>query len=100
MQEEGNSMDETNQAFKEYMEEFKKLSIQEKRDEIMKAIKELIVIFQGFANMDNINLEFLKSKEILDIDKSDTEDDFLEAELVYIENAKNIIGQYLDKKNI
>lgn len=93
-------MDETNQAFKEYMEEFKKLSIQEKRDEIMKAIKELIAIFQSFANMDNINLEFLKSKEILDIDKSDTEDDFLEAELVYIENAKNIIGQYLDKKNI
>ena len=93
-------MDETNQAFKEYMEEFKKLSIQEKRDEIMKAIKELIAIFQSFANMDNINLEFLKSKEILDIDKSDTEDDCLEAELVYIENAKNIIGQYLDKKNI
>lgn len=93
-------MDETKEAFNEYMEEFKKISIQEKRDEIMKAIKELIVIFQGFANMDNINLEFLKSKEILDIDKSDTEDDFLEAELVYIENAKNIIGQYLDKKNI
>lgn len=93
-------MDETKEAFNEYMEEFKKISIQEKRDEIIKAIKELIVIFQGFANMDNINLEFLKSKEILDIDKSDTEDDFLEAELVYIENAKNIIGQYLDKKNI
>ena len=93
-------MEEKQEIFNSYMEEFKKLSIQEKRDEIMKAIKELIAIFQSFANMDNINLEFLKSKEILDIDKSDTEDDFLEAELVYIENAKNIIGQYLDKKNI
>lgn len=91
-------MDELNQAFNEYVLEFKKLNTLEKRDEVLKSIKELIAIFEKLAEVDNISLEYLKNKEILDIKSSDTEDDFLEAEIVYIENAKNLIGQYLDKK--
>lgn len=91
-------MDELNQAFNEYVLEFKKLNTLEKRDEVLKSIKELIAIFEKLAEVDNISLEYLKNNEILDIKSSDTEDDFLEAEIVYIENAKNLIGQYLDKK--
>lgn len=91
-------MNELNEAFNEYVEEFKKLTLKEKREEVLSSIKELIAVFETFAKVDNISLEYLKNNEILDIKKSDTEDDFLEAELVYIENAKNLIGQYLDKK--
>lgn len=91
-------MEETNIAFNEYIDEFKKMSIIEKREEVLKSIKELIAVIEKFSEIDNVPLEFLKSREILDIEQSNTEDDFLEAEIVYIENAKNIIGQYLDKK--
>ncbi len=91
-------MSEINETFNDYILEFKKLTTIEKREEILNSIKELIVIFEQMAKMDNISLSYLKSQEILDIKKSNTEDDYLEALLVYLENAKNLIGQYLDKK--
>ena len=90
-------MDELNNTFVEYMREFKTLTIEQKRNEILKSIKELIAIFESLAEADKIPIEYIKSKEILDIESSNTEHDFLEAEVVYIENAKSIIGQYLDK---
>ena len=85
-------MEETNIAFNEYIDEFKKMSIIEKREEVLKSIKELIAFIEKFSEIDNIPLEFLKSREILDIEQSNTEDDFLEAEIVYIENAKILLG--------
>lgn len=78
---------------------FKKLDIIQKRSEVLNSIKELIAAIEKFAEIDQVSLTFLKSKEVLDINKSDTEDDFLDAEIVYIENAKNLIGQYLDQTN-
>lgn len=91
-------MSDINETFNDYILEFKKLTTIEKREEILNSIKELIVIFEQMAKMDNISLSYLKSQEILDIKKSNTEDDYLEALIVYLENAKNLIGQYLDKK--
>ncbi len=97
---EGNgNMEEVNQAFNEYMEAYKKLNIPEKREEIINSTKELIAVFEQLADQEQIPLKFLRSREINDLDGEHTsEDDFLEAELVYLEVAKNIIGQYLDQK--
>ncbi len=92
-------MEELNQAFKDYIEAYKELDIPAKRKEIIDATKELIVVFEQLAAKDQIPLEYLRSREINDINGAETtEDDFLEAELVYLEVAKNMIGQYLDKK--
>lgn len=91
-------MEELNRAFNEYINEFKNLTTKEKRNEVLNSIKEMIVIFEKLAEIDNIKLEYLKTNEILEYQKSENEDEFLEAELIYIENAKNLIGQYLDKK--
>ena len=91
-------MEELNRAFNEYINEFKNLTTIEKRNEVLNSIKEMIVIFEKLAEIDNIKLEYLKTNEILEYQKSENEDEFLEAELIYIENAKNLIGQYLDKK--
>ena len=92
-------MEELNKLFEEYMENVKKLPTNKKRIEVINSIKELIAIFEGLATIDNISLEYLKNREINDLNKEQvTEDDFLEAELVYIEIAKNIIGQYLIQK--
>ena len=94
-------MDELNIAFNKYIEEYKKLTVLEKREELIKSIKELIAGFEKIASVDNIELHYLRNREINDL-KGDSvsEDDFLEGTLVYIEVAKNIIGEYLGKKGI
>ena len=76
-----------------YIEEFKKQDISTKRKEIIESIKELMALIDALSIEDGIEFQFLKSKEINEFDK--TEDDFLEAIIVYIENLKNSISQYL-----
>ena len=51
------------------------------------------------SNNEGLNVDYLKSREILDIKQDEiTEDDFIEACLVYLENSKNIIGKLLENK--
>ena len=99
MEEKEGNMNELKEAFSEYLNEFKTLSISEKRTEIINSINEISALMNMYAEKEGKELEFLKSKEILDLnDGTESEDDFLEAVLVYIENAKNLMGQYLDDK--
>lgn len=92
-------MEELNLAFNNYIEEVKKLDTVEKRTELINSIKELIAVFESLANEEKIEINYLKSKEILDLNNSFvSEDDFIEAALVYLEVAKNIVGEYLLKK--
>ena len=91
-------MDELNIEFNNYIEEFRKLDTNLKREELIKQIKDFIAILTVIAKEDNLDVEYLKSREILDLNKeSISEDDFLEAAMVYIENAKNIVGQIFEK---
>ena len=92
-------MEEKNKIFNEYIQAFKALDIDEKRKGFIKALKDLIVIFDSMAQQDNIKLEYMRSNEILDLQKKDlSESDFIEASIVYLEIAKDIIGQYLIQK--
>ena len=94
-------MDELKIAFKEYVEAFKDLDTSDKRIELINSVKEVSALIGYLASLEGIDLEFLKSREILDMkDGHESEDDFLEALLVYVENAKNLLEQYLDKKNL
>ena len=91
-------MDGVQEAFDALVTAFKELPTAAKREELINSTKELIVVIEQLSEQEGIKLEYLKSGEVLDIKTSDKEDDFLEAEFVYIENAKNLVGQYLDKK--
>lgn len=92
-------MSELDLAFKEYCDQFKKLKKTEKRQEIISSVKELIVFLDALGIRDNMKLSYLKSKEILDLNNGfESEDDYLEALLVYIENAKVMLGEYLSNK--
>lgn len=89
-------MTEFNNAFNEYMEAFKALDIPDKRMEIINSVKEINTIIDNLAEKSKIYLGYLKSKEILDMKNGlESEDDFLEALLVYIENFKNLLAQYI-----
>jgi len=94
-------MGELNIQFNNYIEEFKKLDINSKRDEFIRILKEFVVILNVMATNEGVETTFLKNNEILDLQKEYvSEDDFIEAALVYLEVAKNMIGEYLEKKNI
>jgi len=92
-------MDEFNLAFQEYIEKFKKLENNEKRLEIIESIKETTALINLIAEKENKQINFLKSKEISELNNGlESEADFLEALLVYVENFKNLLGQYLIDK--
>ena len=90
-------MEELNWAFSEYVEEFKKSDTKRKEEEILRSIRELIAIFEELGKIDNIDLEHLQNSRILD--DNDDNNDFLDKEFILLEDAKNLIGQYLDKRN-
>lgn len=91
-------MDELGIAFKEYVDAFKQMSTIDKRKEIIRSINEVTAMFEMLANESNLKLSYLKSEEVTDLkDGYESEDDYLEALLVYIENAKSVLGQYLVK---
>ena len=92
-------MEELNQVFFEYVEEFKKLDTKLKQEEILRSIKEIIVIFSELGKIDKIQLDYLDVKRVLNNEDTDSIDKFLVEEFVYLENAKNLVGQYLDKKH-
>lgn len=92
-------MEDANTLFTEYMEAFKELDISEKRVEIINSIKEISALMVKLANDEGMNLKYLNSKEILNFKNgNETEDEYLEALLVYIENFKEMLGQYLLNK--
>ena len=89
-------MNELDITFKEYVEAFKQLDIIGKRKEIINRINEITAMFDMLATEANLPISYLKSSEVLELkDGTESEDDYLEALLVYIENAKTVLGQYL-----
>lgn len=91
-------MNEVEIAFKEYVDSFKQMGISDKRKEIIRNINEITAIFDMLASESDIQLSYLKSNEVTELkDGHESEDDYLEALLVYIENAKSVLGQYLAK---
>lgn len=92
-------MEELNVAFNNYMQEVKKLDTNGKRKELYDSLMELGNLIAKLSERDNIELHYLKNKEIGDLYKENlSEDDFLEAMLVYFEMIKNAIGEYLLSK--
>ena len=95
MKEAGN-IEELQQAFHDYIEEVKKLPLMDKKKEVIDSVKELIASIDFLAQQNDIQLHYLVSKEILDITNENMpEEDYVEALLVYIENAKSMLGEYL-----
>ena len=93
-------MNEVEVAFKEYVDAFKQMETIDKRKEIIRNINEVTAMFDMLATESNMQLSYLKSKEVTDLkDGYESEDDYLEALLIYIENAKSVLGQYLTKVN-
>jgi len=91
--------EELNIAFKEYIEAFKQMEVPDKRQEIIRSINEITDMFDQFSSEEGVQVSYLKSKEVTELKEGyESEDDYLEGLLVYIENAKHVLGQYLINK--
>lgn len=89
--------DELKNSFNEYLEAFKQMDVPAKRNEIIHAVNEITASFDFLAADANIPLHYITSKEISELKNGyESEDDYLEALLVYIENAKSVMGEYLE----
>lgn len=88
--------EEKQEVFTSFMNEFVKLDINQKNDEIIEKQKVILAFLLKFAAEHGIDFEFLKSKEINDIeDNSGTNEDYLEAMMVYTQNIEELIGLIL-----
>ena len=90
-------MNNLNETFNEYINEFKKLTTMEKLEELSISVKELLSFIDILAQNSGKELSYLTSKEIKDLYKENvSEDDYIEAILVYIENIKNNLAMIID----
>lgn len=86
-------MEDKQKVFASFMDEFVKLDISRKNNEIVEKQKLILAFLIKFATEHGINFEFLKSKEISDIeDNTGTNEDYLEAMMVYTQNIEELIG--------
>ena len=88
------------EIFDQYMNEFIKLNINQKNNEIIEKQKIILALLIKYAVEHDLEFCFLKSNEIIDIlDNLGTADDYLEAMMVYTENIEEIIGTILNNIN-
>ena len=92
-------MDEINQEFQEYMDAVKALDTKGKRKELYDSLFHFAKTIQELAQKEGIELHYLQNREIEDLyNENLSEDDYLEAMLVYFEILKNMVGEYLLNK--
>ena len=89
-------IEEKQKIFTAFMDEFVKLNIDQKNNEIIEKQKVILAFLLKFAAGRGIQFEFLKSKEITDIENNKgTNEDYLEAMMVYSQNIEELIGLIL-----
>lgn len=88
----------TNKLFDDFVENFKLLPINEKKNMVNEEMKKLLGFIEK-ANSDlNLNDTIMLNKEILDLNKvAATEDDFVEAILVYTFSIREAIAKYFNQ---
>ena len=91
-------IEEQQQIFTAFMNGFLKLTAEQKNKELIEKQKTIIAFLLKYVTEHGIEYNFLKSKEITDIKRPIcTDEDYLEAMMVYIENIEELIGTILDK---
>lgn len=78
------------------IENYKLLSTQDKRQEILNEVKLMVAVFEKMCTDKKIEYRKINSREILDLKNgTESEDDYLEALFVYVEFLKEVSGSLL-----
>lgn len=91
-------MEVQKEAFSGLMEYYKLLPTQNKRDEIISALEELISNYTKICTKFGVMPDMALNKEILNIKRDDLkEDEFLHAIFAYLNTLQDISAQFIDK---
>ena len=91
-------MEVQKEAFSGLMEYYKLLPTQNKRDEIVSILEELISYYSKICTRFGVMPDMALNKEILNIKRDDlTEDEFLHAIFAYLNTLQDISAQFLDR---
>ena len=88
-------IEEKQEIFNNFMEEYKKLTTDQKSDEVIEKLKSILAYLTLYAANNNIEYTSIKSVEIRDLSNDPTIDDYLEAVMVYSQNIEELIGTIL-----
>ena len=83
--------------FENVMENYKKLSLKDKREANIYEIKKLAALLEQLCIENHISYREIKSNEVLE-SNSASEVDYLEAQYVYISYLKEVLGALLNAK--
>lgn len=87
-----------NKIFNEYVEKYKNLPLQEKKNIVNQEIKELLAFIDKAKKDLNIQDEILFNREILDLNTDNvSDDDFVEAMFVYVHAIQESLGKYFNE---
>ena len=91
-------MEVQKEAFSGLMEYYKLLPTQNKREEIISTLEELISNYTKICSKFGVMPDMALNKEILNIKREDiTEDEFLHAIFAYLNTLQDISAQFIDK---
>jgi len=94
-------MEVQKEAFSGLMEYYKFLPIQNKRDEIVSMLEELISNYSKICTKFGVMPDMALNKEILNIKRDDlTEDEFLHAIFAYLNTLQDISAQFIDRMSM
>ena len=86
------------EAFSGLIEYYKKLPLQNKRNEIINEIESLISNYSKLCTKLGVIPDILLNKEMLNINRDDlSEEDFLSAIFAYLNALQDISGQFINK---
>ena len=91
-------MEVQKEAFSGLMEYYKLLPTQNKRDEIISTLEELISNYTKICTKFGVMPDMVLNKEILNIKRDDLkEDEFLHAIFAYLNTLQDISAQFIDR---
>lgn len=91
-------MEVQKEAFSGLMEYYKLLPTQNKRDEIISTLEELISNYTKICSKFGVMPDMALNKEILNIKRDDLrEDEFLHAIFAYLNTLQDINAQFIDR---
>lgn len=91
-------MEVQKEAFSGLMEYYKLLPTQNKRDEIISVLEELISYYSKICTKFGVIPNMSLNKEILNVKREDiTEDEFLHALFAYLNSLQDISAQFINR---
>ena len=88
-----------NEAFNQYIDNFKKLRLNDKKKYTVEELKKIVAILMQYSTNNGSSSKMMMNREIVDVNNgNETEEDFVEATYVYIKIIEELIADCLERK--